>query len=380
MSTLVLCVDRSNDVGAKTGAAMPVAGWEAVRSLVTDVGLADPEDASVNCLLEALRVSRDLTDDGDDATVAVVSGGADSRVNADRAIARQIDELIERYDPESAIVVVDSAEDERVVPIVESRVGVDGVDRVVVRQARDIESTYYLLKQFLGDEEMRETVLVPLGVALLVLPALAIRFSPEIAMAGLASLLGAVLLYKGLAIDDRLENTPEQVREALYSGQVSVVTYAVGVGLALVGAFLGGLSATEAGAEPPLIQFVLFVYDAVPWLALAALTASAGRLIDERIRDEGLSSPVLNLPFGVVAVGLVIRGFAGYFLEQQADVSHLTLSLWTVEITFQPGQRLLGFIVAGIVVSLIGVRVASRVTDEVEEESVATEESELEQS
>ena len=358
MSTLVLCVDRSNDVGAKSGAAMPVAGWEAVRSLVTDVGLADPEDASVNCLLEALRVSRDLTDGGDDATVAVVSGGSDSSVGADRAIARQVDELIER-----------------VVPIVESRVGVDGVDRVVVRQARDIESTYYLLKQFLGDEEMRETVLVPLGVALLVLPVLAIRFSTQIAMAGLASLLGAVLLYKGLAIDDRLENTPEQVREALYSGQVSVVTYAVGAGLALVGAFLGGLSVTEASSEPALIQFVLFVYDAVPWLALAALTASAGRLIDERIRNEGLSSPVLNLPFGVVAVGLVIRGFAGYFLEQQADIPHLTLSLLTVELTFQPGQRLLGFIVAGIVVSLIGVRVASRVTDDVEEESVAAEES-----
>ena len=373
MSTLVLCVDRSNDVGARTGASMPVAGWEAVRSLVTDVGLADPEDASVNCLLEALRVTRELTDGGDDATVAVVSGGADSRVGADRAIARQIDELIERYDPDSAIVVVDSAEDERVVPIVESRVGVDGVDRVVVRQARDLESTYYLLKQFLGDEEMRETVLVPLGVALLVLPALAIRFSTQVALAGLASLLGAVLLYKGLAIDDRLENTPEQVREALYSGQVSVVTYAVAVGLALVGAFLGGLSATEAGSEPWLIRSALFVYDAVPWLALAALTASAGRLIDERIRDERLTSPVLNLPFGVVAVGLVIRGFAGYFLEQQADVDHLTVAVGAVEITFQPGQRLLGFIVAGIVVSLIGVQVASRVTEELPEEGVDSE-------
>ncbi|GAB7095006.1 DUF373 family protein [Halolamina litorea] len=380
MTTLVLCVDRSNDVGAKSGASMPVAGWEAVRSLVTDVGLADPEDASVNCLLEALRVARDLTDSGDDATVAVVSGGGESRVGADRAIAQQIDDLIERYDPESAIVVVDSAEDERVVPIVESRVGVDGVDRVVVRQARDIESTYYLLKQFLGDEEMRQTVLVPLGVALLVLPALAIQFSTQVAMAGLASLLGAVLLYKGLAIDDRLENTPEQVREALYSGQVSVVTYAVAVGLALVGAFLGGLSATDAASEPALIRVAFFAYDAVPWLALAALTASAGRLVDERIRDERLTSPVLNLPFGVVAVGLVVRGFTGYFLERQAGVDHLRLALSGTEITFQPGQRLLGFIVAGVVVSLIGVRVAARVTEDVEEADGIEADAEPEQS
>ncbi|WP_143415526.1 DUF373 family protein, partial [Halorubrum sp. SD612] len=44
-------------------AVASVAGWEAVRSLVTDAGLDDPEDASVNCLLESLRVARDLRDE-----------------------------------------------------------------------------------------------------------------------------------------------------------------------------------------------------------------------------------------------------------------------------------------------------------------------------
>jgi putative membrane protein len=364
-------VDRSNDIGAKTSVTMPVAGWEAVRSLVTDVGLADPEDASVNSLLEALRVARDLQDSGDEAVVAVVSGGTDSRVGADRAIAAQIDELIERYGAESAVVVVDSAEDERAVPIIESRIGVDSVDRVVVRQARDIESTYYLIKQFLGDEELRSTVLVPLGVALIVLPALAIQFSTQVAMAGLASLLGAVLLFKGLSIDDRLEDTPEQVREALYSGQVSVVTYAVAVGLALVGGFLGVLAATGTGANhPTLIQSVLFTYGAVPWFALAALTASAGRLVDEYIRDDEIPSPVLNLPSGVLAVGLVVRGFTGFFLERQdvLDSFSLTLGTWTLRV--QPSHRLLGFIVAGVVVSLVGVRMAARVADETPEEAV----------
>ncbi|WP_373188854.1 DUF373 family protein [Halolamina sp.] len=371
MSTLVLCVDRSNDIGSKTSVVMPVAGWEAVRSLVTDVGLADPEDASVNSLLEALRVSRDLQDSGDEAIVAVVSGGTDSRVGADRAIAQQIDELIERYGAESAVVVVDSAEDERAVPIIESRIGVDSVDRVVVRQARDIESTYYLLKQFLGDEELRSTVMVPLGVALIVLPALAIQFSTQVAMAGLASLLGAVLLFKGLSIDDLLEDTPEQIREALYSGQLSVVTYVVAAGLALVGAFLGALSAPNvAGNGPTLVQAVLFIYDAVPWLALAALTASAGRLVDEYIRDGDIPSPVLNLPSGVLAVGLVVRGFSGYFLEAQGVLDQFTLTLGTQTMTLQPGHRLLAFIVAGIVVSLVGVRMAARVTDETAEEAV----------
>jgi len=362
VTTLVLCVDRANDIGRKTGIRTPVAGWEAVRSLVTEVGLADPEDSSVNTLLEGLRVARSLRDEREDAVVAVVSGAGESIVGADRSVAAQLDDLIAEYDPDSAIVVIDSAQDERLIPVVESRLPVDSVDRVVVRQARDIESTYYLLKQFLADEELRSTVLVPLGVGLLLLPALLTQFSPAVAVAGLASLLGAALLYKGLAIDELVADAPEQAREALYSGQVSVVTYVVAAGLALVGAFLGALSVRyNVGQESPFVLVMRFTYSSVPWLALAALTASAGRLLDELIDDGRVRTSYMNLPFGVVALGLVVRGFAGYFLEQEGTLSNLVLlGRWTVS----PTQRLAMFVVGGIVVSLVGVSLSSSVTDE----------------
>ena len=362
MTTLVLCVDRSNDIGRKAGVPTPVVGWEAVRSLVTDVGLADPEDSNVNCLLEALRVARDLRDEHEDSVVAVVSGASETLVGADRSLAAQVDELVAEYEPDSAIVVVDSAGDERVVPVIESRLRVDSVDRVVDRQAHDIESTYYLLKQFLADEELRSTVLVPLGATLLLMPLLLTRFSPEIALAGLGSVLGAVLLYKGLAIDQLLAESPDRVRDALYSGQVSIVTYVVAAGLTLVGAFLGALSVTpqaNAGTGATLISTMQFVYHAVPWLALAALTASAGRLLDELIGADGVSRQYMNLPFGVVALGLVVRGFAGWFLQREGILADAVLFGWTVSAQ----QRLALFIVGGIFVSAIGVRVAATMSE-----------------
>jgi putative membrane protein len=362
VTTLVLCVDRVNDIGRKTGLTMPVVGWEAVQSLVTAVGLADPEDSSVNCLLETLRVARELRDDDDDAVVAVVAGGGDSIVGADRSVAAQLDTLVAEYDPDSAIIVIDSVQDERLVPVVESRLPVDAVDRVVVRQAHDLESTYYLLKQFLADEELRTTLLVPTGIGLLLLPILLTQFSPTIALAGLASLLGAALLYKGLAIDDLLADLPDRVREAMYSGQVSVVTYVVAAGLALVGVFLGALSVSNAPAgETALLPAMQFIYAAVPWLALAAFTASTGRLLDELISAEGIRTPYLNLPFGVVALGLVVRGFSGYFLEREGVLPNLVL---LDRLVLTATQRLALFIVVGIVVSLVGVRVAVRVTDD----------------
>ena len=368
MTTLVLCVDRANDTGRHSGVQTPVVGWEAVRSLVTDVGLSDPEDALVNSILESLRVARDLEDEGEETVVAVVSGEGDSSVGRDRAIARGVDSIATRYDADSAIVVVDSAADERAVPIVESRLTVDSVDRVVVRQARDIESTYYLLKQFMADEELRETVLVPVGIGLLLLPILLVQFSPAVALAGLTSLLGGALLYYGLGVDEAAETAPERAREALYSGQVSVVTYVVAGGLAVVGASLGALEATTGGSDP-FIAVVRFVYAAVPWLTAGALTASLGRLLDELIREEGVRTPYLNLPFGLGALGLVVRGFAGWFLERRAGRTHLVV----FDVTLSATQRLAAFIVLGIVLAVVGFRVASRVSRESLDDVIETD-------
>ena len=366
MTTLVACLDRSGDFQAPP----PVVGWEAVESLVSELGVDDPEDSRVNCLLEGLRVTRDLRDDGEDVVVAVFSAAGES-VSADRAIARQTDELVGDYDVESAVVVVDSAEDERLVPIVESRVRVDAVDRVVVRQARDIESTYYLLKQFLADEELRKTVLVPVGVALLAFPTLLlVANSPAVAAGALAAVIGVFFIYKGLGVDSYLAAVPGQVRDAFYSGQVSLVTYVVAIGLSLIGVFVGAIGVSAISAEPPLILAMRFAFDAIPWLTAAALAAGTGRLLDELIRDEQVHSAYINLPFGAIAVGLVVRGFSAFFLER-ADVfapfSVPPMDFGAVAIdgiTLEPRVRLALFIFAGILVSLVGVRFSTYLNEE----------------
>ncbi|ELZ13121.1 hypothetical protein C477_21715 [Haloterrigena salina JCM 13891] len=366
MTTLVVCLDRTDDVGRKTGLRSPVVGWEAVRALVTDVGLADPEDSGVNSLLETLRVAQNLRDENEEVVVAVVSGDRESMVSADRAVATQLDELVAEYDPDSAVVVIDSAEDERLVPIVESRVRVDSVDRVVVRQARDIESTYYLLKQFLADEELRQTVLVPIGLTLLVFPMLASFVGPAEGAAAITTVIGVFLLYKGFNIDERVTRVAHQVRESLYSGQVSVVTYVVAAGLTLVGVFAGALGVSTLEDTPGVVVPAMqFAFNSVPWLAMAALTASAGRLLDEAIGDGPIRSSYLNLPFIVIAVGLVVRGFSAYFLEQQRVIDPFVVPAYEFgvisneQFVVSTGERLALFVVSGIVVSLVGAHVAS---------------------
>ncbi len=364
MTTLVACLYR----GTSLGVDGPVVGADAVENLVTTVGIDDPEDSRVNCLLEGLRVGRDLDDD---AIVAVLTGTGET-ITGEREIAGQVDSLIEEHDPDSAIVVVDSVEDERLVHIIESRVPVDAVDRVVVRQARDIESTYYLLKQFLADEELRKTVLVPLGVTLLAFPALLVVVeSVTVAIGAIAAVVGVFLLYKGLNIDSLLSALSTSTRDALYSGQVSLVTYVVGGGLALVGLFVGvlGASSLDVDATGELLLFMQFVYDSVPWLTGAALIASAGRLLDEFIQNERIRGAYINLPFVAIAVGLAVRGFAAYFLQisdilAPVEIPSMALGAREIEpVTLAPGTHLALFILASIIVSLVGVRVASYVSN-----------------
>jgi putative membrane protein len=362
VSTLVVCLHRDADLDTD----LPVVGREAVESLVTTLGVDDPEDSRVNCLLEGLRVAGDI----EGAVVAVISSGGES-VAADREVARQVESLVAEHDPDSAVVVVDSTEDERLVPIVESRVTVDAVDRVVVRQARDIESTYYLLKQFLADEQLRKSVLVPLGMALLAFPALLfVVESPTLAVGAIATAVGLFLLYKGLGVDTYIARLPSETREALYSGQVSLVTYVVAVGLALVGLFAGvlGASGMDRAGFGEFILSMRFAYHSVPWLTAAALAASTGRLIDELIRDDGIGTAYVNLPFVAIAVGLALRGFSVYFLERAGAFEEVSIPATEVGpvaldgVTLASGSHLALFILASILISLVGVRVAAYVS------------------
>ena len=366
MQTLVVAIDRTGDVPGKTGVSLPVAGREPVSELIVDLGMADPEDSTVNTLLEALSVGRDIEAEGEDAVVAVVSGNTEGVVSADQAIATQIDQLIEAHDPDSAIVVIDSTEDERLLPIVESRIRIDSVDRVVVRQARDLESTYYLLKQFLADEELRGTVLVPIGIVMLVFPAILMLSDIGVAVGSITAVIGTFLLYRGFGVDERLAALSTQARDALYSGRISIVTSVIAAGLGLVGIFVGLLGISELSVSG--LEFVTamgFAYYSVPWIALGAITATIGRLVDELLRDDRLRTASLNLPFGALAMGLVVRGFSAYFLEraqliEAISVDPTRIGAITIRgLTLAPEHRLAGFVLLGILVSLLGIWVSS---------------------
>jgi putative membrane protein len=325
---LVLCVDLDDDLGRKTGLSTPVVGRTLVEEAAVALATADPEDSDVNVLFqgiheyEALRADPDVDEE---VAVAAVTGTQGGDVKANRAIGEEVDRVLAGLstgENVSAIVITDGAQDESVLPVIRSRVPIDSVRRVVVRQAQDLESIYYTMKQVLADPETRGTILVPLGILLLIYPFVTIASLfdvPGAVVLGLISaLLGLYTLFRGLGLETVVDDTVDRVRDVLYEGRVTLITYVAAAALMIVGGFRGValLEAARAGAGEQLTSpavLAILVHGAVQWFAAAGVTSSLGQVTDEYLADR-FKWRYLNAPFYVVAIAIVLYAVSGFFL------------------------------------------------------------------
>ena len=137
--TLVLTVDRDNDLGVKAGIRGPVIGRKATLTAALRLGIADPEESDTNAILGALHHHDRLVENAqgnDEIEIALLTGDVRVGPRSDRAVAMQLDEVIQEFQPDSAVLITDGADDEASLPIITSRVRVDHVEKVIVRQSR----------------------------------------------------------------------------------------------------------------------------------------------------------------------------------------------------------------------------------------------------
>ena len=117
MKTLVLCVDRDNDIGVKTGLHAPLVGRDQNLAAATKLGLADPEDSDVNALLSAVSIYDGLQKDNAEAEVATICGDVRVGPVSDLVLTKQLDQVLEQLRPDRVFLMSDGAEDEAFSPI-----------------------------------------------------------------------------------------------------------------------------------------------------------------------------------------------------------------------------------------------------------------------
>ena len=332
---LVLCVDLDDDLGRKTRFETPVVGRDAVEEAAVALATADPEDSDVNVCFQGVHLHDRVADELEESVeVAVVTGTAKADVSANRKVGEEVDTVLASLstgEDVRAVVVTDGAQDESVLPVIRSRVPIDGVRRVVVRQAQDLESMYYTFKQVLDDPETRGTILIPLGILLLIYPVAIVADYvglPGSTLGVISALLGLYILFRGLGLEDAIDDALERVRVGLFGGRVQLITYVVSAALLAVGAGGGIEAVDDLLVDPePLGATAAFVYGAVQWVAAAGVVAALGRITDAYLADD-FRWRYLNAPFYVLAIAVVLHGLSAFFLSRpDAGLSYLAATL-----------------------------------------------------
>jgi len=354
--TLVLAIDRDDDIGYKAQIASPIVGREAALQAATRLGLVDPEDSDVNAIFSAVKTYDDLLERGEDVVIAVIGGDHMNMLEGDRRIGDAITHIVKQTGVNACILVSDGAEDDYVLPIIQSRIPVESVRRVIVTQMPNLEGTYYILKKFLDDPKISRVVLVPVGLAMLLYSAAYLVGRPDMATFIVVGAVGTYLLFKGFGIDEFFGYLISSLQQSFQKGSFSFVAYISAVLISIVGIIMGLTSllvyyplSEEAGW---LLFIAAFIFGSVWWFVGAGLVAIGGKIIDCILNDRDNLGRVVILPFFIGAIGTIIYGASSYLLS----ISNVP----DFPIAADAGVRsIIAFTVIGLICALIGLYIQS---------------------
>ncbi|MFZ2498713.1 DUF373 family protein [Methanosarcina sp.] len=319
MQTLVICIDRDNDLGEKAKLGTPIIGREANVQAAVALGIADPEDSDTNTIFGGIRILDELRAKGIDAEIISFAGDKNVGVVSDQKIAEQLENFLKMNEVQRAIFVSDGAEDETLVPIVQSRMKIDSVKRIVVMQSENLESTYYILKHAFSDPKISQTFFVPLGLAFLIYAIFLLAHYPEGAVVGILAAVGLYMLYRGFGLDDIVALEKERLWDAFLGQRMIFISYTAALLTGLVATSYGALEVWQLYSKEgvwyhgALTLVSVFINVSVWWYAGALLLAYFGKIFDLRREGKSIHKHV-SISLFVIATGLLFWGASTYIL------------------------------------------------------------------
>jgi len=291
---LILCVDRDGDLGAKAGIKTPVVGRKENLDAAVDLALRDPEEPDANAMFETIRLYDRLQGESKPEEVfeiAAISGSELGGVGADRKVVAELNELLKSFPANEVILVTDGYSDEAVLPLVESRVPVSSVRRIVVKHSESIEETAALLTRYLkmivNNPRYSRIALGLPGLLFLILGILSIFDLLYIYWMVFIFVFSAFMLVKGFGIDKAFKGFYRWIQE--YSPpplriQISSFSTVVGALCMVVGFYLGWVRVPVQPDIPSwfsnLAQVIgSFIQGSIDLLIVGTCVALLGRAI-----------------------------------------------------------------------------------------------------
>jgi putative membrane protein len=313
MKLLILCVDRDDDLGNKTGAITPIIGREDCLKAAMALGIKDPEESDTNSIFSGISIYDEYIKSGVDVEVAVICGDKDVGIKSDKALADQIETVLKKVEPKSAVLVSDGAEDEFIYPILSSRIKIDGVKRVVVRQTRNVESLYYMFAKQLQDERVRRKFVLPLALALIVFSTFFILTElakviypnasiPDIGWAIVFLTLGIYIVIKAYNLDEPIKAMSKDAKTA-----ISTIPFVMLAGIIIIAGIIAGWNAIQ-NVQDQLAQ-ILTLISILLWAGVfAIILLGVGRALQIYSKENDFPLMFFPLLFSILAFASFIYG------------------------------------------------------------------------
>ncbi|MEA3137778.1 MAG: putative rane protein [Thermoplasmata archaeon] len=364
MKTLILCVDRDDDLGKKAGVESPIVGRRRNLDAAMALGLADPEDSDTNALLSAIHLHdqelKRMEGSGDQVEVATIVGHPGLGLKADRKLTAELDEVVALVRPDEAILVSDGAEDEQILPLLQSRVRVAHVHRSIVKQAPRLEGFYYILTRLLDDEKQAKRIVLPFGIILLVWGLAYLFKLQSYAWGATLAIAGFTLVVQAMKWEESVSRFFRDVGRGLRSGKVALLATLAAIALLLWGGAQAWFITQEQAPDPAFtmgFRILFFIHVFLPYAVSSVLVLIGGRLFDDWARRGRTHLGQWTTAFGLIAAYLIL----GVVLSGVID--RLEGDSLRVIITFDRAVQL----AAGVAVALGGTLLARYVRSFVNE-------------
>jgi putative membrane protein len=209
---LILCIDRDNDLYEKTKIHGPVIGRDENFQAATKLALADPQEPDANTIFYAIKMYDQLSKEKKDVEVITLTGHKKVGYRSDQEISKQLNRILSEIPAESCIFVSDGASDEVMLPVIRSRIKIDAVKLVVMRQAKELEKTYFVILEKLKDPHYSR-IIFGIPAIIILLFSLSAILGWEMKFVGV--LIGLYLITKGFGVEDALINSIRGFRVSL---------------------------------------------------------------------------------------------------------------------------------------------------------------------
>jgi putative membrane protein len=280
---LVLCIDRDNDLYEKGKVSGPLIGRERNLEGATALALADPEDPDSNAIFYAIKVYDKMRTDGHPVEVVTLTGDRKLGYKADREVSSQLDKVVAELNPTSCVLISDGASDEEMIPVIKSRMKIDSTKIVFIKQAKELEKTYFVLLEKLRDPSFAKTI-IGIPALLLLLTAISIQLG-----LGWPPIVVIVALYALMHVYGVEEALMDLIKDFRFSFErTSWIGYLGSAAVFAVGLFVG-YQTFQKGIAMNLAndKLIALLIGSISWIFFTGvLLILAGKSIDAIIEKK----------------------------------------------------------------------------------------------